>query len=331
MSTGQLSISFDVKTVRSLQQFFDALELEARAFLEREIGASPPIFSLQTDRQEHFFRQPDLTPHLAVMEGQPLALTMDFMRDRDTSHAVQEVQVRGFRSSPNDPIKLSISFTGTPIGDVATFRDAARSHFTNVIKRITGAATAAGPETISGDGRSVAASANVATSLLDKLDQAPRAGVSRIPRIFVSYSHDSPEHKAWVAQLARRLNSLAIWLLFDQWDVELGGDLPRFMEAGITDSDRILVICTAAYNDKANNGRGGAGYEKMIMTAALMQDQSTARIVPVVRGGHRPSTPTFLASRRYIDFTRDDTFEASLDDLSRDLLFPRAQRPLFGA
>jgi hypothetical protein len=140
------------------------------------------------------------------------------------------------------------------------------------------------------------------------------------PRVFVSYSHDNQEHKNWVLTLATRLAANGVDAILDQWNLRLGGDLPRFMETGLTDSDRVLAICTAQYIEKANAGRGGVGYEKMILTAQLMQEVTTDRIVPVIRDkGLAVPLPTFLGSRRYIDFRDDTLYEIRYSELLRDL------------
>lgn len=140
------------------------------------------------------------------------------------------------------------------------------------------------------------------------------------PRVFVSYSHDSQEHKDWVLGLSTRLVRNGVDVLLDQWDVTLGGDLPNFMESGLTAADRVLAICTSEYVVKANSGRGGVGYEKMILTARLMANVTSDRIIPVVRNASETDVvPIFLASKRYIDFRRDAAFEARYAELLRDI------------
>src|SRR5450830_730146 len=64
------------------------------------------------------------------------------------------------------------------------------------------------------------------------------------PKVFVSYSHDSQEHKDWVLKLSTRLVANGVDIILDQWDLPLGGDLPRFMALGLTGADRVLAICT---------------------------------------------------------------------------------------
>ena len=140
------------------------------------------------------------------------------------------------------------------------------------------------------------------------------------PRVFVSYSHDDQEHKNWVLGLSTRLVKNGVDIVLDQWDLALGGDLPHFMESGLTDADRILAICTPPYVAKANAGQGGVGYEKMILTAQLMKNVMANRIIPVVRGSTQTeSVPVFLSSKRHIDFRDAEYFEVRYAELLRDI------------
>lgn len=140
------------------------------------------------------------------------------------------------------------------------------------------------------------------------------------PRVFVSYSHDSQAHKDWVLGLTTRLVSNGVDIILDQWDLTLGSDLPRFMETGLTDADRVLALCTDRYVQKSNAGEGGVGYEKMILTAQLMRDLGSVRIIPVVRQSSTAvPVPTFLSSRVYVDFRDDGQYETSYAELIRDI------------
>ena len=143
---------------------------------------------------------------------------------------------------------------------------------------------------------------------------------SPAPRVFISYSHDSRAHKDWVLRLATRLVANGVDVILDQWDLSLGGDLPRFMETGLVDANRILAVCTSTYVGKANAGSGGVGYEKMILTAQLMEDALSDRIIPVVRDNDaKPPVPTFLASKVYVDFRDDQSFESKYAELVREI------------
>lgn len=140
------------------------------------------------------------------------------------------------------------------------------------------------------------------------------------PKVFISYSHDTEAHKDWVLALSTRLVANGVDVMLDQWDLTLGSDLPRFMELGLTEAHRVITVCTEPYVAKANAGKRGVGYEKMILTAQLMQDMSSDRIIPVVRNNAlSPRVPTFLSSRVYIDFCDDLSYESRYAELLRDI------------
>lgn len=82
------------------------------------------------------------------------------------------------------------------------------------------------------------------------------------PKIFISYSHDNEPHKEWVKELTTYLIENGIEAKLDYWDLDLGSDLAKFMEHGLSKSDRVLIICTDAYIDKANSGKGGVAMKR---------------------------------------------------------------------
>lgn len=138
-----------------------------------------------------------------------------------------------------------------------------------------------------------------------------------IPKAFVSYSHDSAVHKKWVLDLATRLRNSGIDASLDQWDLRPGDDLPAFMERNLRSADRILMVCTTKYVEKANSGKGGVGYEKMIITSDLLRNIDSSKVIPVIRQIGTADVPTFLKSKLYIDFSRDDQEEFAFDELVR--------------
>ena len=141
------------------------------------------------------------------------------------------------------------------------------------------------------------------------------------PIVFVSYSHDSEEHSDWVLQLATRLRSNGVDAILDRWDLKLGQDLAAFMENGLSSSHRVLCICSQEYVAKADEGRGGVGYEKQIITAELLADLNQNWVIPVIR--NNPQTrklPRFLGTRLYIDFEEDRFYESKYEELLRALL-----------
>ena len=151
------------------------------------------------------------------------------------------------------------------------------------------------------------------------------------PRVFVSYSHDSAEHKGWVLDFATTLRNRGVDAVLDQWDLKPGDDLPHFMETQLEAADYVLMICTDKYVKKANAGEGGVGYEKMIMTSSLLLKIDGSKVIPIIRQVGTDLRPTFLNTKLYIDFSKDEDAEYSFDDLLRTLLnSPLFEKPKIG-
>ncbi len=137
------------------------------------------------------------------------------------------------------------------------------------------------------------------------------------PKVFVSYSHDSQEHKKWVLDLATRLRNSGVDAIIDQWELRPGDDLPHFMETHLADSDYVVMVCTDIYVEKANEGTGGVGYEKMIITADLLSSIDSNKVVPVIRQFGTHNVPTFLKTKLFVNFSKDDDYEFGFDELVR--------------
>jgi len=50
---------------------------------------------------------------------------------------------------------------------------------------------------------------------------------------------------------------------------------PNTWNESVAWADRVLMICTEAYVRKADEGKGGVGYEAMIVTGELVKDLGT--------------------------------------------------------
>jgi hypothetical protein len=123
-----------------------------------------------------------------------------------------------------------------------------------------------------------------------------------VPKVFISYSHDTIQHKKWVLELAIRLRNNGIDAILDQFELQPGDDIPHFMETHLSDCNKILMVCTENYVTKANKGEGGVGYEKMIITSSLMKRIDENKVIPIIRQVDSGNVPTFLKSKFYINF-----------------------------
>ena len=130
-----------------------------------------------------------------------------------------------------------------------------------------------------------------------------------VPRVFISYSHDDENHKIWVKELATKLRINGIDAILDQF-TPLGTDLPLFMEQGLSESHKVLCICSNIYNGKANAGKSGVNYEKRIICHELMKDTLTAWVIPIIRNNQsEEKLPKFLSGMKYISFENDTEFD----------------------
>jgi len=155
--------------------------------------------------------------------------------------------------------------------------------------------------------------------------------MSRPPKVFISYSHDNTYHKNWVKELATYLRDNGIDAILDQWDLALGSDLAKFMEHGLKKSDRVLIVSTDNYIEKADSGNGGVGYEKMIATAELLVEQDTNKFIPVVRNVKgKNKLPVFLGSRLYIDLSDNNDSQEQRIDLLKEIHKACESKPPIG-
>lgn len=133
--------------------------------------------------------------------------------------------------------------------------------------------------------------------------------------LFISYSHDSEEHKAWVKQFADDLVSKGGFeVLLDQ-NLPKGFPLTRFMEQGLVNADKVLIIGTPQYKQKSESGKGVA-FEGSIISTELMHDIESCKYYPILRSGSfETSFPESLQGRGGDDLSDDDKYEEKLQEV----------------
>ena len=147
--------------------------------------------------------------------------------------------------------------------------------------------------------------------------------------VFISYSHDSETHKAWVKKFADDLSALGnLEILLDQ-NMPKGFSFTRFMEIGLARADKVLVIGTPQYREKAENGRGVA-FEESIISAELMKDIDTTKYYPILRvGTFETSFPPALQGRNGDDMTDDAQYEVVLKGIAEAILHEKPLPSVF--
>jgi len=139
------------------------------------------------------------------------------------------------------------------------------------------------------------------------------------PKIFISYSWDSDAHKDWVRALADKLIGHGLDVILDQYDLRGGQDRHVFMEKGVREASHVLVVCTPPYVERANDRDRGVGEETSLITPGFYERESTGKeFIPIVRvAGRQHSTPDYLGSLIYVDFSNYEEFDAAYDKLIR--------------
>jgi len=108
------------------------------------------------------------------------------------------------------------------------------------------------------------------------------------PRIFISYSHDSPEHASRVLQLSDRLRADGIDAIVDQYELSPPEGWPRWTDAQIRRSDFVVMICTETYSHRvmgeevSGTGLGVRWEANLIYQHLYSNDVLNTKFIPVL-------------------------------------------------
>lgn len=154
------------------------------------------------------------------------------------------------------------------------------------------------------------------------------------PKVFISYSWDSEEHKKWVLDFATKLCKNGIDVILDQWEISSkgGSPIPTFMLNSVSSSERVLCIMTPNYKLKTDKLDGGVGFEYSILSSELADDLQSTKFIPILRKGEAKESTPILLNQRIAYYMRDkDDFEVAFTDLLRDLYNePKNVKPALG-
>lgn len=128
------------------------------------------------------------------------------------------------------------------------------------------------------------------------------------PKVFISYSWDSDEHRNRVKNFVLKLRSDDINVVYDG-DLQFGDRITKFMENSISECDIILLICTPKYKQKADSRISGVGYENNIITAELYETQCENKYIPVLfEGTWKESVPIWAKGKIAVDLTNPSEY-----------------------
>lgn len=132
--------------------------------------------------------------------------------------------------------------------------------------------------------------------------------------VFISYSHDSDEHRERVRDLAAQLRRDGVQSEIDLYEPSPDQGWPRWMQSHVLSARRILVVCTETYQRRFEGreveGKGrGVTWEGHLLTQTLYEaNERNARIRPVVFGDDVGVVP--LALRSYRIYRLPSEYEA---------------------
>lgn len=156
------------------------------------------------------------------------------------------------------------------------------------------------------------------------------------PKVFISYSWTSQEHKEFVKEIADRLIADGIEIILDIYDLSEGDDKYAFMEKMVVDNSvtNILIICDKVYSIKADNREAGVGTESQIISPKIYDQLEQSKFIPIVAEKNdedQPYLPSMLTSRIWLDFSSAENVNANWERLVR-LLFgkPEHKKPKLG-
>ena len=153
------------------------------------------------------------------------------------------------------------------------------------------------------------------------------------PKVFISYSHDTPEHEKLILELSNRLRKSGVDANIDQYQVVPSQGWPLWMEKEIRDSQFVLVVCTETYLRRVMKEETGKGLGVMWESSIIYQylynaGLSNEKFIPVILE-HRNTEfiPMPLQPTTYFDVSTDRGYE----DLFRRLTNqPRITKPELG-
>jgi HEAT repeat protein len=153
-------------------------------------------------------------------------------------------------------------------------------------------------------------------------------------RVFISYSHDSPEHLDRVLELANRLRADGIDASIDQYEQSPPRGWPDWCEAEVDKADFVLVVCTATYHERMQreqppgSGRGVLWEARLIKQELYDTDSANKKFIPVLFANGRPEDiPRTIKGASFFWIETPDGYEALYRLLTDQ---PAVRKPVLG-
>ena len=112
--------------------------------------------------------------------------------------------------------------------------------------------------------------------------------LSTSPKVFISYSHDSPEHAQAVLDFSARLREDGVETVLDRYTKHPEDGWPRWMMRHIRDADYVLMICTERYylrvmgDESPGQGMGVRWEGHLILQHVYERGTMTGKFIPLI-------------------------------------------------
>lgn len=153
------------------------------------------------------------------------------------------------------------------------------------------------------------------------LNEAQYNNIPKSSKVFISYSHDSPQHKRCVLRLSNRLRSEGIDCNIDQYETSPPEGWFRWMINQIEEADFVLIVCTENYEkrfkgkDEVGTGMG-AKWEGAIITQELYYSEANNKCIPIVFSPEDSEyIPSILKSATYYVLNMEEINDETYDEL----------------
>ena len=154
------------------------------------------------------------------------------------------------------------------------------------------------------------------------------------PTVFISYSHDSPEHEDRVLEFANRLRRDGIDCTIDQYETAPMEGWPKWMDRQIAKSDFVILVCTETYyrrvmgEEEPGKGRGVKWESTLTYQHIYDDDSKMTRFISVLyESGKDGYIPTPLRGATYYYVQTERGYEDLLRRLTNQ---PRVTKPELG-
>jgi formylglycine-generating enzyme required for sulfatase activity/nucleoside phosphorylase len=139
---------------------------------------------------------------------------------------------------------------------------------------------------------------------------------SASPKVFISYSHDSDEHKEQVLQLSNRLRGRGIDCKIDEYEPSPSEGWPRWMLNQFDWADFVLVVCTEPYDlrlrgqEEVGKGKGVTWEGGTILQALYDAQGQNSKFIPII---FKPEDEKFISmplrSATHYRVQKDDGYQ----------------------